>query len=178
MSDTKENKEEQFREEQRRQAAEQNKLGANAVPEQRPQSFTEPNPSNISAVEARNRENPAQPATLEDYDRARSKSQKSRAKRDSKRRRFLNGETVRIVAHDDELMVGRKGVITDIQFTPEGLRDARSGVPSLHDYAEVEYYTVTTRDEGPYQVQCTPKQIALIDRGSLSGRDTFVSRVS
>lgn len=162
---------EEFREEQLRGAREQNLKGSNAVPEQRPQSFMTLPDHMKSEVE---RSNPVpEPMPSEAFERAESEAQKAKAAKNSKKERLLLGQTVRIVNHPDDLMNGRKGVIVDIEFTEQGARDARSGDPVLHNYAEVEKYIVNTRDEGQHRVECTPDQVEVLNRFALSGRDTF-----
>jgi hypothetical protein len=151
MSDENDNttlSDEEFRDQQKEQAAEQNLTGENAVPEQRPQATTMMPDSQKSAFQRAREEDPpadAEPMPQSAYDKANENKQARKAERESSFPHLLEGDTVRIIDHEDEVMNGRNGVIIGINYTPEGAVDA-----------------------GTHRVVCAPEEIESIGRTELA----------
>jgi hypothetical protein len=101
------------------------------------------------------------------YDRAASSSQAKKADKDSRTPRLLEGEAIRVVDADNDLFNGRTGAIIGVNFTPQGAADARSGDPVLHNFAEVESYTVRLRDEGDHRLTLDREQIEPINHSEM-----------
>ena len=174
MSDTssteaKEMTEEEFRQRQDEQAALQN-LKPGSVPDQRPNAIQEFPDSQRSDYDLDREANPPAEATPMDrdaYDRAASSSQAKKADKDSRTPRLLEGEAIRVVDADNDLFNGRTGAIIGVNFTPQGAADARSGDPVLHNFAEVESYTVRLRDEGDHRLTLDREQIEPINHSEM-----------
>lgn len=150
-------------------AASQN-LPAGATAETRPQAIMETPDSQKSEVQrAREAEGGGNLASMpaESFTKASETEQARQADEESRTPRLIIGEPVKIIAHEDETMVGRNAVVIEIEFTDRGAADARSGDKKLHDFAEVQRYIVRTRDEGPHRVECLPEQIVAISRTNL-----------
>jgi hypothetical protein len=112
VGDTKASKAEEFREEQKAQAAKQNLTAENAVPEQRPQAFNTP-PDQDNDLTKRLREEGAlpseEPMPPEAYERARQNVQKSKGK--GKRLAAHVGTVVEVLSGDHR---GRFGAVTQV----------------------------------------------------------------
>jgi hypothetical protein len=160
---SKKEEEASFAEEQAALAATQNKTAEGAVPEQRPQAASSPDPNaQHSSLRKRLEEEGAlpdnEPMGKEAYDRAASEDQMKAAAKASRTPRLLNG--TRVVVGGDGPHRGRPGVIVDTRFaSDEEAARARSGEPSVSNFAEVESYTIRTRDSRTDLLDLEPDEI-------------------
>lgn len=137
-------------------------LPPGAVPEQRPQAFANPDPnaqhSQLYKDLDEAGELPGNEAMdFDAYKRAQSESQAKKAARSSKTPRLLDGARVLITKEGHE---NRPGVIIETNFKDgEAAAAARSGVPSVAMFAEVDSYVVRTRDSRTDQLTLKPDEV-------------------
>lgn len=130
-------KQEEFREEQKRQAEAQNQTAENAVPEQRPQSFTEA-PDTTSPLTKRLQEEGAlpgdEPMPLSAYEKAEKNAKKDKKEPGLKRAAHV-GTVVKVHDDADSPHRGRSGAVIRVVSYPS-VQDAM--VKSLGG-AEADY---------------------------------------
>lgn len=141
-------KKKEFEERQEQLRIAQN-LPPGAVPEQRPQAFANPDPNAQHSQLYKDLDEAGelpenQAMGFDAYQRAQSESQAKKAARASKTPRLLDGARVILTKEGHE---NRPAVIIETTFkNDEEAAKARSGVPSVAMFAEVDSYTVRTRD--------------------------------
>lgn len=165
MSDTQ--TAEEFREEQLAAARAQGLTGDNAVPEQRPQAFNQPEPSDESELYKRRVEaGDFDPADKSAYDKAASKSQLKAAEKEEKKlgvETLKEGQVVKVI---DGVYEGAIGTIVDVTFkNPDEAMKAASGNPAAARFAKASSYTVRSRGGAHALMSVEPKQVELVPGG-------------
>lgn len=142
-------------------AAAQSTDDVSVVPEQRPQTFVQPDPSTASAASVRAAESAAPAATQEDYDRANSDEAKAEAEAAGRLPNLLVGQRVQVTGDHPE--AGRMAHIIAIEYI-DGINAllGTSATPEAR-FAEVADYIVRTRDGRSDLLVLTPSQASPLD---------------
>jgi hypothetical protein len=161
----KKSEEQEFREEQKRQAAAQGLTGENAVPESRTPAFADSTVTESDVVK-RQREMGAlndEPMPKSAYDRADSDAQKSKAADSSRQEAIHVGAMVRVV-DEDSPHFGRNGAVVRAIYS-QGAYAARSGQPEQR-FIEAEEFEVRSRGDqaGDQTMMLRPDQLEIISR--------------
>jgi hypothetical protein len=164
---TKQERDEEFRQEQKTAAAAQGLTGENAVPEQRPIASQRIDDSHQSATYLALRDNdelPSQePMGREAYEKAASDSQASSAAKDSVADRLWTGQRVKVLKEPYKDL-GVMGVILNVTFTDAAEEaKANSGNPALSRFAKVDEYIVRTRGGRSEVLYLKPDEVRPVD---------------
>ena len=167
MSDTK--TAEEFREEQLQTAREQALTGDNAVPEQRPQAFNQPDPEAESELFKRRQEaGDFDPPDKKAYDTAGSDAQLKKAEKAEKKigpETLTEGAVVR-VTKKGHMYEGAMGVIIKVTYkNADEAAKAASGVPGAARFAKASDYLVRSRGGAHALFTVTPDEIEYVPNG-------------
>jgi hypothetical protein len=158
----------QFREQQRQQAAEQNQLAPNAVPEQRPIASQQVLDYHQSSVYKRQRDEGtdlAEPMPKSAFETAASEEQLEKSAQEEQKMgvdTLREGDTVEITNGDYE---GARGVITEVSFADfDESQKAHSGDPAAARFARANSYLVRTRGGRHALLSVSPEDLKVIPR--------------
>lgn len=157
---------ERFRDDQKRQAADQGSTSEAAVPEQRPQAFAESRSDLESEAFRRKQERgDLEPMPMSAHLRADSAAQLAKAEEEEQvlgPETLREGARVRITGGDYE---GSQGAVVEVIYDGESeAQKARSGDPSVARFARALEFMVRTRGSSNALVAVKPKDVEPIDQ--------------
>jgi len=133
----------EFREEQRREAAAQNQNAENAVPEQRPIASQVSSLPESTVTQADQEDGSNDPMPKSAHDRAASKEQLKKADKASVSETTRAGQRIKVTKGKYK---GAFAAVLEVKYASrEATQDARSGDASIANYAEVDHVVARTR---------------------------------
>lgn len=148
-----------FREEQKLQAQQQNQLGENAVPERRPIATQETLPSQQSETYRKLREEDKAPDQQKPMDQSAYQQAESQAEsgEEGVRTRLIEGTRVRVTQEGP--YEGKFGHVQRVNHDAEGFLLAASGNPGVANYTEPESYSVKLRGGRPELIELKADEV-------------------
>jgi hypothetical protein len=165
VSDTKST--EDFEKEQAKARETQGITSDDVVPEQRPQAFTQVDPSQESDLyKARKEAGDFDPADKSAYDKAASIAQLKKAEKAEQKLGNPNLREGAVVKITDGIYEGAIGTITKVNYEDEAeAAKAASGVPGAANFAKAESFMVRSRGGAHALISVKAKDVELVPGG-------------